>query len=390
VGYFVGWLSTSIYPTEFGKIDNFVHPQEILDETPISLSKNIPYVKNAKVVEFRLFDFIHRTLLIEFNSPQNVVTSGDGTWNNVSFIGNSGSPPMVWGINHQGGWKDAEDTLFKVLNLSRDTSSLIFTGADIRALSVKTATYKDLTITALITAGADGNALRTSKDPGNWYEPGTINIILLCSRKLLPGGAAGAHIIITEAKTAALWDMDIRSTESPKENPATGTGTDDIIVVAGGKGAPVDYVGGHGKIGELIGRVVYDGVTEALRKQNGKALNRTIWQRLDERGISIETLGPSFSGHGTYEDLGNDLKLLLLNPRYAGLLEAALSLSDAKNMGNYKDTSSFDEMSLRFASDIAGSPLPSLQNLVERKDIPPLLKTALNALATGLVAKNTK
>jgi adenosylcobinamide amidohydrolase/ABC-type Fe3+-hydroxamate transport system substrate-binding protein len=388
VGYFVGWLSSGMYAKEYGISQNFAFAQEVIGEKKIPISKNIPYVKEAKVKEFRLFDFIHRALLIEFNSPQNVVSSGEGSWENVSVIGNSGSPPMVWSIQHEGGWKEAENTLYEVLGLSRDSSCLIFTGADIRALSVQTASYKDLTVMALITAGADGNALRTSKDSGNWYEPGTINIILLSSRALLPGGAAGAHIVITEAKTAALWDMDIRSTESPRVNPATGTGTDDIIVVTGGKGTPAEYVGGHGKIGELIARVVYDGVTEALKKQNGKAKNRTIWQRLDERRLSVESLGKIFRGTGPYPDLGNDLKLLFLDPSYAGFLQSALSLSDASVMGNYKDAGSFEQTALQIATAVAGRPVPVIEDLISAQNIPPLVETALNALATGLAAKN--
>jgi ABC-type Fe3+-hydroxamate transport system substrate-binding protein/adenosylcobinamide amidohydrolase len=388
VGYFVGWLSSGMYSKEYGVSQNFAMAQEIIGERKIPISKKISYVKEAKVKEFRLFDFIHRALLIEFNSPQNVVSSGDGAWENVSVIGNSGSPPMVWSIQHEGGWKDAENTLYDVLGIKRDDSCLIFTGADIRALSVQTASYKDLTVMALITAGADGNALRTSKDPGNWYDPGTINIILLSSRALLPGGAAGAHIVITEAKTAALWDMDIRSTESPRVNPATGTGTDDIIVATGGVGNPAEYVGGHGKIGELIGRVVYDGVTEALKKQNGKAKNRTIWQRLDERRLPVESLGKIFRGQGPYPDLGNDLKLLFLDPRYAGFLESALSLSDAEVMGNYKDAGSFTQSALRVASEVAGAPVGAIEDLISAENIPPLVETALNALATGLASKN--
>jgi adenosylcobinamide amidohydrolase/ABC-type Fe3+-hydroxamate transport system substrate-binding protein len=385
-GYTAAWLASSIYSKEYGMAANQALPQEVLARHPLTI-KNIPYIKSAEVVDYRLFDFIHRTLVIDFSSPQNVVTSGEGAWHEVIHIGNSSSPPMVWGIQHEGGWQDAEDDVFTVLGLDRANTSLIFTGADMRNLVVKSASYKDLHITALVTAGAEGNALRTSKDPGNWYDPGTINIIILSSRKLSPAGATSAMIVVTEAKTAALWDMDIRSTESPRENPATGTGTDDIIVVTGGNGSPLDYTGGHGKAGELIARVVYDGVTEALKKQNGKALNRSIWERLNERRITIEELGPAFSSSGAYPNLSTDMELLFLDPRYAGFLESALALSDAQGMGNFHDTSSFDSASLKIASEIAARDLGSIQDLVTAPGIPPLLEKALNALATGLVSR---
>jgi adenosylcobinamide amidohydrolase/ABC-type Fe3+-hydroxamate transport system substrate-binding protein len=388
VGYFVGWLSTSMYPSEFGTPEHFARPNEILGETPLRVDKNLTQIKSAKTVEYRLFDFVHRSLIIEFRGPRDVVSTGDGRWEKVTFVGNSGSPPTVWGIHHAGGWESTEKTLFEVLNLTKENTSMIFTGADIRALAVKTKTHEDITVTAFVTAGADGNALRTSRDKGSWYDPGTINIIVVTNRSLLPGGAAGAAIVITEAKTAALWDMDIRSTETPRINPATGTGTDDIIVVPGDRGNPTDYVGGHGKIGELIAGAVYEGVTEALKKQNGKALNRPVWIRLDERGMAVEKLGPAFRGDGSYPDLANDLKLLMLEPRFAGFLESALSLVDAAQMGNLKDPGAFESLALTIASEIAGKPADSLMNLATEKDLPPLLKTAFDALATGLTIKN--
>jgi adenosylcobinamide amidohydrolase/ABC-type Fe3+-hydroxamate transport system substrate-binding protein len=386
-GYFAAWLSADAYSDWYGDPASLALPQEILGETPVAL-EGIPYVKGARIVEYRLFDFIHRTLLIEFSSPQTVITTGDGAAHGVTAVGNSYSPPMVWNINHKGGWEWAEGELFKLLGLDRSKTSLVFTGADMRNLSVKTEKHEDLTVTALVTAGAETNALRTSKDPGAFYEPGTINVIVLSSRKLTPGGAAGAVIVATEAKTAALWDMDVRSSESPLENPATGTGTDDVLVPAAGDGKPVDYTGGHGKVGELIARAVYAGVTEALLKQNGKVPRRSAWERLGERGIEIPALGEAFSEIGRYRDLASWMKAAMTHPAAKSLLESAFSLSDAQVMGQLEDTALFEAMALQAASDVAGKPVGEIRSLVDDQKIPPVLKTALNALATGILVKN--
>jgi adenosylcobinamide amidohydrolase len=385
-GYFVAWLSADVYSDEYGDPANLALPREILEETPVAL-EGIPYVKGARIVHYRLFDFVHRTLLIEFTSPQTVVTTGDGAVHGVTAIGNSYSPPMVWNINHKGGWEEAQAELFGVLGLDRSKTSLIFTGADMRNLSVKTARHGDLTVTALVTAGAETNALRTSRDPGAFYEPGTINVIVLSSRLLSPGGAAGAVIVATEAKTAALWDMDVRSSESPLANPATGTGTDDVMVPAAGEGKAVEYTGGHGKVGELVARVVYDGVTEALLKQNGKHPGRSVWERLGERGIDLAELGPAFSRTGPDPDLADDVKALLTDPNAAALLESAFSLSDAVVMGHLKDPALFEAMALRAASAVAGAPVDRIRSLVEDARIPPVLKTALDALGTGALVR---
>ncbi|MDR1166052.1 MAG: adenosylcobinamide amidohydrolase [Deltaproteobacteria bacterium] len=381
-GYFVAWLSATAYEREFGDPQYQVYPNQALGEREIKIP-GIPHVASAKVVDLRLFDFIHRTLLIEFTSPQKVVSTGDGIWEEATHVGNSSSPPMVWNIQHQGGWKAAEDILFQTLDLSRDRASLIFTGADMRNLAIKSASYRDLTVVALVTAGAESNALRASKDSGAFYEPGTINIILLSNRALSPGGAASAIVVATEAKSAALWDLDVRSSQTPLANPATGTGTDDVIVVLGGAGAPLDYTGGHAKIGELIARVVYDAVSEALRKQNGKDVARSAQDRLAERGIILEALGAAFPGR-----LATLMEDELLESESASLVLMAMALDDAREMGRLPSLGPFLSLAASFSAQVAGRPVVP-RPLVERKDLPPALEAALNALATGLLARDS-
>jgi adenosylcobinamide amidohydrolase len=95
-----------------------------------------------------------------------------------------------------------------------------------------------------------------------------------------------AIISATEAKTAALMDLDIRSSYSSSLHQATGTGTDNIIVVRG-TGIEIDNTGGHSKLGELIAKAVYQGVREAICKQNKITASRNIFRRLMERKISI-------------------------------------------------------------------------------------------------------
>ncbi|MDR2354357.1 MAG: adenosylcobinamide amidohydrolase [Deltaproteobacteria bacterium] len=388
VGYFIAWLSSDLYPDEYGDPANFVTTDEIIKRTPVPI-KDIPYLKDANILEYKLFDFPHRTLLINFKSPQNVVSSGDGAaWDNVSSVGNSGSPPMAWGIHHKDGWDTASNSVYQALGIDRDKSSLIFTGADLRALAVKSASYKEHHVTALATAGVDGNALRTSKDKGNWYQIGTINIILLSSHAISRTGAASAIIVATEAKTAALWDMDVRSAETPKVNPATGTGTDDIIVVLGGNGKPLDYTGGHSKIGELIATVVYEAVTEAIRLQNGKGKVRPVWLRLAERGIELHELGPTFANKGQMPAFEDEFYKLLLEPQAQALLEAAFALDDAHIMGEYSEVQSFQDFAQSQAVKLSGRGGLSIQNLVTDSSIPPALKSALNALGSVVLTKN--
>jgi iron complex transport system substrate-binding protein len=104
-----------------------------------------------------------------------------------------------------------------------------------------------------------------------------------------------AVITASEAKAAALADLDIRSGPTPGENQATGTGTDNILVVEGG-GPPAELSGGHSRLGELIAHAVHAGVVEAVRRQNGLTAGRSIFQRLRERRIDLTELVGAIRG----------------------------------------------------------------------------------------------
>lgn len=150
------------------------------------------------------------------------------------------------------------------------------TAADMDNLAVATKTYKPFTITALVTAVAKTNAIRTGVDEGTHIEgqepKGTVNIIVLTNARLTDGAMARAIVTATEAKTAAFEDLKVPSSYT-KDVQATGTGTDSVIVVSGTSGPRVTYTGGHSRIGELIGKAIYEAVVEALGKQNGFKTN---------------------------------------------------------------------------------------------------------------------
>jgi iron complex transport system ATP-binding protein len=68
----------------------------------------------------------------------------------------------------------------------------------------------------------------------------------------------------TEAKTAALWELGIRSRYSG--DLATGTITDAIIVAKTNRGAPIIYGGPASKLGQLVGICTRKAVKEAVTK----------------------------------------------------------------------------------------------------------------------------
>ena len=170
-----------------------------------------------------------------------------------------------------------KEKITNFLNISKEKIAILATAADMDNLAVITKIYKPFIVTALVTAGAKTNALRTSVDKGKYIESeklhGTVNVILLTNAKLTDEAMVRAIITITEAKTAAFEDLKVPSTYTPSVQ-ATGTGTDNVIIVSGTIGPKVTYTGGHSKIGELIGKAVYEGVIKALMKQNGFKLQK--------------------------------------------------------------------------------------------------------------------
>jgi len=174
--------------------------------------------------------------------------------------------------------QEFEKWLPDILGISPERIAFMSTAADMDNLAVCESNYQEFKVFCLATAGAKDNAQRLGVDKASQVErddefeslSGTINLILLTNATLSDGAMARAIITATEAKTAALQDMDIRSTYTP-ENQATGTGTDNMIVVSG-EGPLVKYTGGHAKMGELIGIVVKRAVAEAIEKQNGVTL----------------------------------------------------------------------------------------------------------------------
>lgn len=255
-------------------------------------------------------------------------------------------------------------------------------------LSVQEETYQDMHVYALVTAGVRSNAVRMSRDEGRFYEPGTgtINILIMSNMRLSPRAMTRAIISATEAKTAALLDMDVRSAYSPLQYRATGTGTDNVLVVQGA-GRLLDNAGGHSKLGELIAKAVYAGVQEAIYKQNSLSTKRNVFQRLKDRKISLHSLVSEINCQCSPQSKNNliaGVEEALLDPTYSNFLEAALTISDDYEKGLISDLSAFRMWCKEIASELAGKPVNKMQDLVEQTNLPQVQKMALNALFNGV------
>jgi adenosylcobinamide amidohydrolase len=179
-------------------------------------------------------------------------------------------------------------------------AAMMQTAANMNYAAVVAANDLNVTVTAVVTAGVHGNAA-CAGDTASWREtetdwekvaasvPGTINTMLLINHALTEGALARAVITMTEAKSAALQRLAVRSLYSA--DFATGTGTDQYCMAArlnsdsGGK--EFTSTSPHSKLGELIGVAVRDATLEALRWQNGleTSSTRLLFHALGRYGV---------------------------------------------------------------------------------------------------------
>jgi iron complex transport system substrate-binding protein len=292
------------------------------------LDLGLSYVEKAWVSPVRIHGLTHKTLCIEFKRPTTVLSTLEGFKSGVKRVGNHYVPYAAWKRLAMQSVPQLMDTFWASHGFETVEGAMLITGADMDHLVMKKASYKNLGIVVLVTAGVRGNAMRMGFDEGKHLEPGTINAVILANRRLTPRAMTRAMISATEAKTAALQDLDVRSRYQPLKYQATGTGTDNLIVVQG-EGAPALLSGGHSKLGELIARAMYAGVTQAIALQNQILAGRGAVNRLKERKLSLSTGGQ---------------KLINSRPFFGSFLEQAMALDDAWRRGLLKDLSAWQEL----------------------------------------------
>jgi adenosylcobinamide hydrolase len=139
----------------------------------------------------------------------------------------------------------------------------LMTGVKMERLVRRIGRHDSLAIECFATVGLS-NALAVG-DPATYEEnPGTINLIVVVNRALMAAALVEAVAIATEAKVRTLYAARVKSIVS--DALATGTGTD-CVAIACPLGEPAyRYCGKHTQLGELLGRVVYEAITEGLQR----------------------------------------------------------------------------------------------------------------------------
>jgi adenosylcobinamide hydrolase len=143
----------------------------------------------------------------------------------------------------------------------------MMTAASMDSYRIVRAVQQGVDLIVLVTSGLS-NARRAG-DYADYREimpavskVGTINIMCLTSIGMVPAAMVEAVMTVTEARAAALQNLDIKSPVS--NQPATGTGTDSIAIAADPQAEKIHYCGKHVLLHFLIPRPLAAGPKAVL------------------------------------------------------------------------------------------------------------------------------
>lgn len=225
---------------------------------------------------------------------------------------------------------------FKKLGFNEGFVGMV-TYANVADFALVSKTDGDIAVSVVATAGCTHSESAGEKIAVQKIE-GTINIIVVIDGNPVESCLVSTLITATEAKTAALRELDLRSRYSGNE--ATGTITDAMVVAETGKGAPILYGGPASKLGQLVGYCTRKAVKDAVMnsKIGGYLPTRSIFERLSERHLAIEKLAFELAKvkrlNATEKTIHATLNNLLdSDPLFAVVVLAALRLNDDFKVG---------------------------------------------------------
>lgn len=224
----------------------------------------------AEIISHRVMGVAANALVIRMPEAH-ALSSRDG-FRTVSACCNCYLPESLWPTFHTDSdtWTPYLKAVLSGVNLSPGETTVLSTGVNMDYLAWQEEVFEELWVLAFVTAGVSSNAMRIGMDKASTVERhgafdkvGTINTILFTSAQLDLAPLAASFITITEAKNIALQEMNVRSSYTPAWQ-ATGTGTDQIVVVSG-EGSRCNYVGGHTKLGEMMATAVTSATVQAIK-----------------------------------------------------------------------------------------------------------------------------
>lgn len=218
--------------------------------------------------------YLNDTILINFGVNRNGLStselnSGTNDLYKTVFNQHLSQEKIDYLVDH-----DVHDYLINEcerLNVDYRHATGLITLAEMKNVSIVNKSFRNVDVTAVVTAGVRTNASRAGDPASYWQENGefhfgTINVILLTNVCLDESTLTDAFMTITEAKTVALSNLKIPSQYS--NGFATGTGTDGVAIFSNTDSKEIlTNAGKHSKLGELIANAVIEAISKAIGKQ---------------------------------------------------------------------------------------------------------------------------
>lgn len=273
------------------------------------------------------------------------------------------------------------------LGFTKDYLAMV-TAAKISNYSLVTKKADNFSVTVAATAGCKHGESSGEEMDVQEISGGTINIIVLIDGMPTESCMVASVITATEAKSAALRDLDVRSLYTG--DSATGSITDSVTIASTNQGKTISYGGPASKLGKLVGHCTRKAVAEALVKQEPFWKNRTVIDRLKERHLHIEQLSTEIS---KVEGLAIDTKSLetILEdmPAASAFLLAAAKMDDDYKKNLLPDIDGNSEMMTKCFDNLAtltrNSSKPAGYDSV---DLPPFVKNALISIVQEAYSKH--
>ena len=312
-----------------------------------------------------------RFLVAELKGGHNVISTSvrHGGW----------AEHLGWLVNHQScestahldrhrviaeaGMEAYHDRVCEEAGLPADRTAVMGTAANMNYVAIARECDDDVSVTAAVTAGVEGNAT-SAGEPATWRETdagmqkvpvyaGTINTMLLINRPLTPAALARVVVTMTEGKTAALQRLAVPS--KLHIDLATGTGTDQYCVAVPASGSKaLTTASPHMKLGEIIGLATRNATLEALRWQNGLEVSYTrgVFHALGRFGVREATLFEDiapFLNEGDLELLKKNSKAAFYEPLVGAAAHALAVVADRVRYGTLPASVADDAMAQQAA-----------------------------------------
>ncbi len=214
------------------------------------------------------------------------------------------------------------------LQLNDDFVAML-TIVDINKMAFVSARVGEVSVNVVVTGGCTHPESAGEKIDST-VTAGTINTIVLVDGNPSGGALMNLFLTATEAKVAAVQDLDVRSRYTGVA--ATGTVTDSLVIAVSGKGERFDFGSPASSVGQLVAQCVRKTVRQAISNYEGEKYGGTIATRLKDRQLTTERFTDEIAkvkGLGIKKnDLAAEIETILKDEHLAVYLLAAAKLDE--------------------------------------------------------------